>query len=122
MDNSTRLTAPPSGDFESPPIQGTPPGQATAPKFTLEPYKLPRENDQNERWTKVVNKNKIINKRRKEKRIRMLLNTFQEDQKLPNFPKYYKVTFPRMDIESELNLIRTDQEIKRKIGLPRKIF
>ena len=37
------------------------------------------------------------------------------------FPMHFVVKFPRMEIDWELNVIATDNEIKKKIGQPSKL-
>ena len=47
-----------------------------------------------------------------------LEDLFMDENK---FPIYFVVKFPRMEIDRELNVIATDNEIKKKIGQPSKI-
>ena len=56
----------------------------------------------------------------KNRKIKKLLRTedlFKEE----NFPTYYVLTFPGINIYTELNVIAADSEIRRKIGNPKKI-
>ena len=76
---------------------------------TLEPYQTQRNNNRN------------ATKRNKERRVKQLLLMEQNTRKEPNFAKFYIMKFPRLDIDTKLNVIATDKEIKNKIGLPRKI-
>ena len=39
----------------------------------------------------------------------------------PIYPTYYVINFPGVDIETQLNVIATDKEIKTKIGNLKKI-
>ena len=75
---------------------------------TLEPYEGA--------WSKVRNKRR---QRRKERIIQQHLNIFTTEEN--HFPKYYKLKFSRVDIDTKLNVIAVDKEIKMKIGIPSKI-
>ena len=39
----------------------------------------------------------------------------------PRFPKFFSMKFPRLEIDTKINVIATDLDIKRKIGFPRTI-
>ena len=81
---------------------------------TFEPY----EGKMNENtWTKVASK---VNKRRRRDRIiRQNMDIFNAPK--IHFTKFFKLTFPRTDIETDLNVIAIDKDIKKKIGNPEKI-
>lgn len=66
-------------------------------------------------------KTKTSQRKRKERRINQLLpleSLFQEEVK---YPTYFVMKFPGCDIESDLNVISADDEIKNKIGTLKKI-
>ena len=81
---------------------------------TLDPFIGPRsEHDLTEE------RRKRTGRRIKEQKIKRLLplqDLFVDDQK---FPLYYVLNFP--DIDSRLNVIAADSEIKLKIGKSKKI-
>ena len=37
------------------------------------------------------------------------------------FPKYYSIKFPRMDIDSQLNVIAVEKDLKKQMGTPKSI-
>lgn len=58
-------------------------------------------------------------RRRKERRIKQLLtleDIFEENK----HQLYYVITFPGVDIDSELNILTADKELKSAIGIPNK--
>ena len=57
-------------------------------------------------------------KERKIKRLIRLENIFEKDSK---FPSYYVLSFPGTYIDSEINVIIVDTEIKQKIVIPKKM-
>lgn len=83
---------------------------------TLDPFIGPRsEQDLSEE------RRKRTGRRIKEQKIKQLLplqDLFVDEQK---FPPYYVLNFPGIDIDSQLNVIAADSEIKLKIGKPKKI-
>ena len=98
-------------DNRPPPTSPTPISTQNAPGTliaTLEPYQRPR-NKRNEM------------KRNKDRRVKQLLLMEETKRREPNFPKFYVMKFPRLDIGTKLNVIATDKEIKNKIGVPTKI-
>ena len=58
-------------------------------------------------------------KERKIKQLMTLEDLFIDQNK---FPIYFVVKFPRMEIDRELNVIATDNEIKMKIEQPSKRY
>lgn len=68
-------------------------------------------------WIQIRSKN--ARQRKKQRLIRRFLDTFTTP--VNNFPKYYKLKFPRTDIETKLSVITIDKEIKSKIGIPESI-
>ena len=95
-----------------PPPRPNPISTETAPGsqiVTMEPFQSQRNNT------------KITQKRNKNRRVKQLLLIEQNTRREPNFAKFYIVKFPRLDIETKLNVIATDREIKNKIGIPKKI-
>ena len=98
-------------DNRPPPTSPTPISTQTAPGTliaTLEPYQRQRNK-----------KNDM--KRNKDRRVKQLLLIEETKRREPNFPKFYVMKFPRLDIGTKLNVIATDKEIKNKIGVPTKI-
>ena len=60
--------------------------------------------------------------RRKERKVRNILNLHDIfDYKEPYFPKMINLTFPGIDISSELNIIRTEADLIKQIGKPERI-
>ena len=75
--------------------------------ITLEPYEPKYENRKKQK--------------NKEKRIKHLLSLEETFNGGPNYPRFQVLTFPGVDINTELNLIRANSEILNKIGKPKKI-
>ena len=57
-------------------------------------------------------------KKRKIKTLIRLEDIFENDSE---FPSYYVLNFPGTYIDSEINVIAVDTEIKQKIGIPKKM-
>lgn len=77
-----------------------------------------------QRQPRVVSENNKINmirRRIKERKIKQLIPLEELFINEPKFPSFYVITFPGVDIDSELNVIAADIEIKAKIGKPKKI-
>ena len=61
--------------------------------------------------------------RRKERKIRQILSLhdiFEKDE--PYYPKMVNLTFPGIDISSDLNIIRAEAELNKQIGKPERII
>ena len=125
LDNQT-LTAP--GHVPGTPlVAGEPPRENLAGYennntkiITMEPYQGNRNQEVNQtesEWIQIKSKN--ARQRKKQRFIRRFLDTFTTP--VNNFPKYYKLKFPRTDIETKLSVITIDKEIKSKIGIPESI-
>ena len=83
---------------------------------TLRPYDP--EDDPSAPFTQV---NKRPRQRRnKNRKIREILN-LQQLQKEEHFPRFFSMKFPRLEIETNLNLIAADKDINKQIGKPAKI-
>lgn len=57
----------------------------------------------------------------KERRIKRLLTLEEIFEAEPVYPIYHVIKFPGVDIESELNVIAADADIKKQIGQAKKI-
>lgn len=55
------------------------------------------------------------------RKIQQLLSFEEIFQNEPKFPTYYVINFPGVDINSNLNVIAADNELKNKIGSPKRI-
>ena len=78
---------------------------------TLQPYEENREF--------AVTNNKMKNNRQrknKQKKIKRLLLINNSNQENHHFTKFYSVKFPRLDLDTKLNVIATDKDLKTKIG------
>ena len=52
----------------------------------------------------------------KQKKIKRLLLISNGNQETHHFKKFYSVKFPRLDLDTKLNVIATDKDLKTKIG------
>ena len=84
--------------------------------ITLEPYERKRNSEELDSDRKRINGQ--WNKERKYKQLLTVNDLFNDEIK---FPIYYVLTFPVLDIETKLNVIEADAEIKSKIGQVHKI-
>lgn len=66
-------------------------------------------------------KEQFRRRKMKERRIKKLMTLEEIFEDQPKYPIYYVVKIPGIDIESELNVIAADNDIKKQIGQPRKI-
>ena len=57
----------------------------------------------------------------KQKKIKRLLLISNGNQETHHFKKFYSVKFPRLDLDTKLNVIATDKDLKAKIGNPSMI-
>ena len=64
---------------------------------------------------------KLIQKKIKERKIRQLSQLEDERNSQPTHPTHFVLAFPGIDIESELNVIRANNEIIKVLGKPRKV-
>ena len=64
---------------------------------------------------------KLIQRKIKERKIRQLSMQEEPIASIPNHPTHYVLSFPGIDIESELNIIRANNEIIESIGKPKKV-
>ena len=83
---------------------------------TLTPYEP--EDELSASFTQV--KKRPRQRRNKNRKIREILN-LQEQYKEEQFPRFFSMKFPRLEIETKLNLIAVDKDINKLIGKPAKI-
>lgn len=87
---------------------------STSRVVTLEPH----QGD----WTMVQNRQRQTRqKKTKQRRVRQILSTDRRFDDQHHFPKFFSMKFPRMEIDSSLNVIATDADIKKQIGMPNSI-
>ena len=55
--------------------------------------------------------------------MRQLANTHDqfESTQINPYPKFYSMKFPSIEIETKINLIAVDKDIKKQISEPKKI-
>merc|ERR1712055_700408 len=83
---------------------------------TLQPYQ------DNQEFAVANNKMKNDRQRKnKQKKIKRLLLINNSNQEIHHFSKFYSVKFPRLDLDTKLNVIATDKDLKTKIGNPSMI-
>ena len=109
---------PPPPELPSPITTVFAPGNSNATDHitTLEPYE---HEEQQSEWTRVTRRNR--NNRRKQRKIRQVLPLFERTSTEEIFDKYYIIRFPRLPIETKINIIATDRDLKNQIGNPKKI-
>jgi len=84
-------------------------------------YANPRENHSNDDLIRARRNKANANRRIKEQRIKQLIpleQLFEQDYK---YPSYFVITFPGMYIDSQLNVISAENDIKNSIGNLKKI-
>ena len=106
---------PPPPELPSPITTASAPGNPNATDHitTLEPYE---HEEQQSEWTRVTRRNR--NNRRKQRKIRQVLPLFERTSTEEIFDKYYIIRFPRLPIETKINIIATDRDLKNQIGNP----
>ena len=83
---------------------------------TLQPY------EDNQEFAVANNTMKNDRQRKnKQKKIKRLLLISNSSQETHHFKKFYSVKFPRLDLDTKLNVIATDKDLKTKIGNPSMI-
>ena len=80
--------------------------------ITLEPYERKRSSEELDSDRK--RRNGLRNKERKIKQLLTVNDLFKDEIK---FPTYYVLTFPGLDIETKLNVIAADAELKLLIQI-----
>ena len=80
---------------------------------TLEPYEP-------NRW-QTVNRRKTNQKRRNERNIKQLVEMEKLFEEKPYFKSIYTIKFPGVNISEDLNLIKTDNELKAACGKLKRI-
>ena len=71
--------------------------------------------------TSELQKAKRVKNKIKERRIRRLMNFEETFNSRPKFPRFFVMKFPGVEIDTKLNVIAVDKEIKDEIGEPKKI-
>ena len=92
--------------------------------YTLEPYEIDgsqrnhtdNNTSNNNNWTTI---NRRMRRYKKTERT-LMLNTLQYEE--PYYTKFFNVTFPGKNIHTDIDIIRTDDEIKEIIGEPQKLL
>ena len=75
-------------------------------------------------WITPSEQRKIANQRRnKQRKLRQLESTYNEleSTRMNPYPKFYSLKFPSIEIETKINLIAVDKDIKKQISEPKKI-
>ena len=66
-------------------------------------------------WT-TVNRRETSKRRRVARKMRQVLKLEDLFQPEPYFEKYYVLRFPRLNINSELDVIQTDDDLRKQVG------
>ena len=96
---------------------GPSPGSSNSPSsavVTLEPHDAEDDGFTLQRKQRIAKQ-----KRLKQRRITQIL--FDQSNQEPRFPKFFSMKFPRLEIDTKINVIATDLDIKRQIGFPKTI-
>jgi len=61
-------------------------------------------------------------RRNKQRKLRQIANTNNqlENTRMNPYPKFYSMKFPRIEIESKINLMAVNKDIKKQISEPKK--
>merc|ERR1719259_1062742 len=82
-------------------------------------------NDETENeWITPSQQRRNANQRRnKQRKLRQLANTHNqlENTRMTPYPKFYTMKFPRIEIESKINLVAEDKYITKQISEPKKM-
>ena len=70
--------------------------------------------EEKEEWTQINRKTK--RQKRNERKIRQVQLLEPLQRETPYFPKVFNIKFPGVNIDTELNVIEADLDIKKKIG------
>ena len=83
--------------------------------------KRPTVNPETTEWTTVNRKNNNQRKRvvRKLRQALRLEDIFKPESE--HFEKYYLIRFPRMNINSEVDIIKTDEDLRAQVGKLQKV-
>ena len=81
---------------------------------TLEPYKA-------EGWT-TINRSRTKRKRRDERVIKQLTTMQELMGEQPYFIKIFNIRFPGININTDLNVIQADNDLKQYVGHPKRVI
>jgi len=85
--------------------------------FTLEPYTAPAERGN---WTTINRRTKRRQFRERQMQKLMTLNEVFQPEQL-HFDKYFLIRFPGVTINTDINFIETDRDLRRQVGCLKKI-
>jgi len=85
--------------------------------FTLEPYTTPAERGN---WTTINRKTRRRQFRERQMQKLMTLNDVFQPEQL-HFDKYFLIRFPGVTINTDINFIETDKDLRRQVGSLKKI-
>ena len=57
----------------------------------------------------------------KQRRLRNAMRTYDENANMHQYPKYYSLQFPRMNIEKDIDVVNVEKDLREKIGDPEQI-
>ena len=80
----------------------------------------PASRDDMRPFTTVNYKQQRANKM-KQRKIRQLMRTQENNSSDEIYPKFFTIRFPKLNIEKDVNLIAIDKDLKAKIGIPTMI-
>ena len=86
---------------------------------------IDRNEETENEWITPSQQRKNANQRRnKQRKLRQLANTHNqlENTRMTPYPKFYTMKFPRIEIESKINLIAVNRDIEKPISEPKKIM
>ncbi|MEL6805241.1 MAG: hypothetical protein AAFO91_15830, partial [Bacteroidota bacterium] len=66
-------------------------------------------------------KNKNNQKLRQQRKLKAAIRFQQSQAPSPSFPKYFLAKFPGVDLDTDIDVLGVDQDLKAKIGTPEEI-
>ena len=98
----------------------TPPQNTINNQESLVTTMGPASRDDMRPFTTVNYKQQRANKM-KQRKIRQLMRTQENNPSDEIYPKFFTIRFPKLNIEKDVNLIAIDKDLKAKIGIPTMI-
>ena len=57
----------------------------------------------------------------KQRKLRHAMRTYDENANMLQYPRYYSLQFPRMNIEKDIDVVNVEKDLREKIGDPEQI-